>query len=388
MRTRFRLSVLVPLFVFSILLGGSGSPAIAGASCQLSIVEWPYYDDPNLWEGFAKDSKDCTDVEMRWQIFEKDSVILNEVKSASPGTYDVVHPYTSWMQMYVDKGLVEVIDTGRLKNWNKVPEALKVIGRCGTSEHELRCPAALNGKQLFVPFDIGLSSILYRTDKVEKVHSWSWLIDDRYKGKISMFKDGPSAVAVSTYIHPDKYNEKNITPEQLDEIKQEWIRQKPLNLKYWDHELDLINDMIEDRVWMAYAWPSAYDAVRAGLKEKVQAGKIEKDADVSYADPIEKRASWVGVYGIVKGTNSPDLALQFIDNKLSDSTSMYLVNNFHYAVSNKEVMRTTTDATVKELFPDDVEIATVLFQQTNFTPELSYEQHDEWPKMWDRVLAH
>ena len=55
--------------------------------------------------------------------------------------------------------------------------------------------------------------------------------DPKYAGHISMWDDGPSAVSVSSYIHG--WDETKITPDQLAQIKQEWIDQRKLNLTYW-----------------------------------------------------------------------------------------------------------------------------------------------------------
>ena len=54
------------------------------------------------------------------------------------------HPYTGWLQFYVDEGMVEEIDTTKLKNWDKVPDSFKALGQ-------------FNGKQYFVPWDWGFT---------------------------------------------------------------------------------------------------------------------------------------------------------------------------------------------------------------------------------------
>jgi spermidine/putrescine-binding protein len=387
MKTLFHFFIPV-LLVLGLLSNGS-----AAAKTKLRVADWDYYDDPLLWQNFADTLKNThKDVEVEIKpTFDSDSLIYAAIEGAPKGHYDVVHPYTSWLQVYVDKGLVIPIDTHKLTNWKYVPDRLKAIGRCGDSKYELRCSP--KGTQYFIPWDIGFSSILYRTDKVEKVRSWDRLLrgDKDLRKRMSMFNDGPSAVAVSSYIH--KYDETKITPEQLNKIQNEWVRQKSLYLNYWKTETPLVQDMTDDRVWIAYAWPSAYDAVKKGLKEKVEAGKIEKSADVAFAfgdqdagaDPMEKRASWVGVYGIVAGTNNLELAYEFINDKLAYETSMNLVDNFHYAVAQQDVMSKIIDPTVKELFPSD--IASELFDKSNFTPELTYQQHSDWPRMWDNVKA-
>ena len=45
-----------------------------------------------------------------------------------------------------------------------------------------------------------------------------------------------------------------------------------------------------------------------------------KGVPVAYANPKEGRNSWVGVYGIRKGTPNLELALKFLDDKLANAT--------------------------------------------------------------------
>ena len=66
---------------------------------------------------------------------------------------DIFHFYTGWQQFYVDEGLVKEIDTSKLTNWDKVPRQFKEMGQ-------------VDGKQYFIPWDWGFTSILYNTDQV------------------------------------------------------------------------------------------------------------------------------------------------------------------------------------------------------------------------------
>ena len=124
---------------------------------------------------------------MSFQFGSTDAEIYGHMK-ASPEQYDLFHPYTGWLQFYVDEGLAQEIDTTKLKNWDKVPDAFKAIGQ-------------VNGKQYFMPWDWGFSSILYRTDKIPSVDSWTSCSTRSTRATSSMWDDGPGAVTVSSYIH-------------------------------------------------------------------------------------------------------------------------------------------------------------------------------------------
>jgi len=185
-----------------------------------------------------------------------------------------------------------------------------------------------------------------------------------------MWDDGPGAVTVSSYIHG--WDETQITPEQLAQIKDEWITQRGLNLFYWAGEPELVEGMAGGDVWVAYAWQGAYATL------------LGQGVPVAYANPQEGRNSWVGVYGIRKCTPNYDLALKFLDAKLAEATGNNVVNLFYYGHVNRDVMNGITDETLKRAFSiDDPDI----LQKTNFTPDLTAEQRDAWTAMWAEVKA-
>jgi spermidine/putrescine transport system substrate-binding protein len=322
-------------------------------SGSLTVLDWAGYDAPDFWVDFQNAYPEAS---VSFEIGASDADIY--AKMAAGDQADVFHPYTGWLQFYVDEGLVEEIDTSRLENWDSVPDSFKAIGQ-------------INGRQYFVPWDWGFTSILYRTDKVaEPVTSWSALFDERYAGHISMWDDGPGAVTVSSYIHG--WDETAITPDQLDAIREEWISQRDLNLFYWAGEPELIEAMTSGDVWVAYAWQGAY-AVLLG-----------EGIPVAYAEPVEGRNSWVGVYGIRKGTSNLDLALRFLDSKLALATGNNVVSLFYYGHANASVMAGITDETLVEAFA--INDPGVL-DRTNFTPNLTAEQRDAWTAMWSEVRA-
>jgi spermidine/putrescine transport system substrate-binding protein len=320
-------------------------------SGKLSVFDWSGYEEPGFWTDFGKKYKNV-DVSFP-AMGGSDADIYNGIKTGT-NTSDVFHPYTGWLQFYVDEGLAAEIDTTKLKNWDKVPESFKALGR-------------FNCKQYFVPWDWGFSSIVYRTDKIPKVDSWSALLDPAYNGHIMMWDDGPGAVTVSSYIHG--WDETAITADQLAQAKTEWTAALKANPTTWLGEPDLIAGFQTGDVWAGYGWQSAY-------------ATLLPDLPMAYADPKEGRNSWVGVYGIRKDSPNYDLALRFLDEKLGFATGEYLVNTWYFGTSNADVIAAITDENLKEAFSvDDPSI----LQHTNFTPNLTAAQRDAWIAMWSEA---
>lgn len=336
---------------------GSASPAASAAAQEpneLLVLEWSGYEAEDFWIDFREANPE-TDVS--FEFGDTDANILAQMQAGSQA--DIFHFYTGWQQFYVDHGLVREIDTSKLSNWDKVPESYQELGQ-------------VDGKQYFVPWDWGFTSILYNTEHVDEVTSWDVLFDEQYAGHVSMWNDGPGAVTVSSYIHG--WDETEITDEQLAQIEQEWIEQKPLNAFYWSGEYtDLCPAVQDGTVWVAYAWQGCYaTALAAG-------------DPVAYANPEEGRNSWVGLYGISADTDSYELALEFLDMKLAEASCGNAVTLFYYGCANEDVMAGIEDPVLIEAFGIN---DPAILERTNFTPNVTEEQRAEWTAMWERVQAN
>ena len=125
MKAVVRQSVLALLLLFAALPGAlrNSAPAVAGESGQLNVLDWPGYDAEDFWIDFK--SK-YPDVKVKFEIGASDADIYGKIKAGSQA--DIIHPYTGWLQGYVDEGLVEEIDVSKIPNWDKVPDNLKKIG--------------------------------------------------------------------------------------------------------------------------------------------------------------------------------------------------------------------------------------------------------------------
>jgi len=345
--------------------GSSGSPGASSGATEspaasvvepneLTVLEWSGYEAEDFWTDF----KTATNVEPGFEFGISDADILSLMEGGSEA--DVFHFYTGWQQFYVDEGLVQEIDTSKLTNWDKVPDSFKELGQVG-------------GKQYFLPWDWGFTSILYNTNHVDgAITSWDALFDDTYSGHISMWDDGPAAVTTSAYIHG--WDETTITDDQLATIENEWKAQKPLNLLYWTGEYDDFCPAVQSGdIWVAYAWQGCYATVL-----------YDESQPVAYANPTEGRNSWVGLYGISTQTDSYQLALTFLDNKLATLTCGNAVTLFYYGCANQEVMDGVTDPVLIQAFGID---DPAILESTNFTPPVTQAQRDAWTAMWARVKA-
>ena len=328
-------------------------PPATAAPSKLSVLEWAYYEVPEMWVEFGEAHPD---VEVTFNFGASNPDIF--AKTLAGSGEDIVHFYTPDLQYYVDEGLIQPIDTSKLTHWDEVPDGFKES-------------CTIDGVVYCVPWDWGFSSILYRTDKIpEGIDSWTALFDEKYAGHVSMYDDPTSAVPVGAYLLGT--DEGNLTDEQLEEIKQLWIDQRDLNVFYWVDEPTLEAGFTSGDVWLAFAWNGAYYRL------------LNAGVPVAYADLKEGRASWVGQYAISATTENYDLALEFLDGKLGEQTATHLLVDYAYGHVNPTYFEVVEDANlIKALALDDPSI----LERTNFTVPISAEERDRFVQLWAEVKA-
>ena len=352
---------LVPATLVALVVlacgGEKKQPATAALTPEstgtLTVLDWAGYEDTSMFIGFHHKYPKVT---VSVAFGESDADIFGKMKAGADAC--TFHIYTGWQPFYVRDSLVQELDTTRFSHWAEVPARFKALGQVG-------------GKQYFVPWDWGYTSILYRTDKVPGgIDSWTALFDPKFKGHISMWDDGPGAVTVATYVKG--WDETKLSEQQLAEIEKMWTDQRKLNRFYWTGEPELVQAMAAGEIWVAYAWQGAYNTL------------LGQGVPVAYAQPMGGRNSWVGLYGIAPACKDKDLAYAFLDEKLSSEQGVGLISAFAYGHVNPAAYKGVTDTNiVKALALND---PTVL-DRTRFTPIVSEADRDHFGQLWARVKA-
>ncbi|TIM61088.1 MAG: extracellular solute-binding protein, partial [Mesorhizobium sp.] len=89
---------------------------------------------------------------------------------------DVAHPCYDKVARWNKEGLLQPIDTKRIKNWDSIFPVFKSLPDLQAGD----------GKVWMVPWDWGNTSILYRTDLVKNPEpSWNLLWDKQYAGRMA-----------------------------------------------------------------------------------------------------------------------------------------------------------------------------------------------------------
>lgn len=329
------------------------APSTTAASGELQVLEWAFYEVPEMWVEFGEA---YPEVNVEFSFGASDEDIYSKILAGSGE--DVIHLYTPFLQFYVDEGLIQPVDTSKLSNWDRVADGFK--DSC-----------TIDGVVYCVPWDWGFSSILYRTDMVpDGVESWDALFDPAFEGHVSMWDSGAAAVTVASYLLG--IDERDLSDEQLQQVRDMWIDQRDVNLFYWTDEPELEAAIAAGDVWVAYAWNGAYYRL------------LSEGIPVEYADPAEGRNSWVGQYAISADTDNYDLALAFLDGKLGEQTATNLLVDYAYGHVVPDYYGVVEDPNlVQALSLDDPGI----LDRTNFTVPISQDELARFVAVWAEVKA-
>ena len=342
--------------VLALLAGGAGMSTAAQGSGSLTVLDWAGFDAEEFWIDFKNANPD---VDVTFEIGASDADILAKMMAGSQA--DVFHPYTGWLQFYVDEGLVEEIDTSRLTNWDKVPDASR------SSASSTASSTSSPGTGATARSSTG------PTGSRRRVESWAALLDPEYSGHISMWDDGVAARSTSPrYIHG--WDETNLTDEQLEQIKQEWIdaaRAQPLLL-------------------VGRAGAGRGDGLRRRLGRLCLAGRLRAAAGrraCRSPTPTRRKAATPGsaYYGIRKGTENLDTALRLPRRQAGRGDR----------AATSSSCSTTAPPTRTSWTPSPTRAERGAARSTTrqcstaptSRPNLTAEQRDAWAEMWVDVKA-
>src|SRR5688500_17260642 len=91
------LAILLIVFMFLV-----GSNLAQDTSGELTVLEWAYYEVPEMWADFGEA---YPDVEVTFNFGASDEDIF--AKTLAGSGEDIMHFYTPFLKFYVDEGLIQ-----------------------------------------------------------------------------------------------------------------------------------------------------------------------------------------------------------------------------------------------------------------------------------------
>ena len=215
---------------------------------------------------------------------------------------DVMGPCAYEFPRWQEAGLIQPIDTSKLKNWNKIATALRALPDVDAGD----------GKVWFVPHYWGNTSVTFRTDLAPEYvgrESWEILFDPKYRGRVAVLEGVDDTVPfIAHMIGVDAYNMSAEDWQKVQAKLRELINQARF---VSSDNTSLAQGLASGELVAAMSWRTVYATLK---REGVQ---------VAYMNPPGGIFTYVCGLVVHKDAKNYDKALALIDSSISDEAAHY-----------------------------------------------------------------
>ena len=285
-------------------------------------------------------------------VFEaKGSAAVLQKAASSPESFDLYEQWSDSINILWQANAIQPIEIDRIKNWKEINTITKTgklnkNARVGLGDAPYRIlnvqkdntlGSTHTGLASFMPYVHNVDSFGYNTNIIPKgipyeTESWSWLLDDRYKGKVGLINaptigifDAALAAEASNLM---KFKDMgNMTTEEIDKLFSILTKKKQEGhfAGFWNSVPQSIEYMVKKRV-----------AIQSMFSPGVS-GARGQGIPVTYSSPKEGYRAWHGVMCMSSKTKGAvkDAAYEYMNWWLSGYPGAFIAKQGYY-ISNPE----------------------------------------------------
>lgn len=226
------LALLTMAFILIIaFIPAGGKSASKG---KVYVYNWGDYIDESVNELFEKE----TGIEVVYSQYATNEEMYAKIM-AGGSNYDVIIPSEYMVERMANEGLLHPLDKDLLPNYEKIDDRFKNLPYDPENMYA-------------VPYMWGTMGIVYNTTMVdEPVDSWEIMWNPKYKGQIFMYDSERDSIMVALKKLGYSMNTRNL--DELNEAKQELIKQKELGVVYVGDEGKGMMENNEAALMLAWA---------------------------------------------------------------------------------------------------------------------------------------
>jgi len=328
------------------------APALAAD--KLTYFTWSGYELPDFNKSFLAAHADGVEA----SIFSDDDDAFTKVKAGFHP--DIAHPCYDKIARWNKEGLLQPIDTKKLKYWDKIFPVFK----------NLPDIQAGDGKVWMVPWDWGNTSITYRTDLIKNPEmSWNLLWDKQYAGRISTIDavhDTPVVAAIVAGVNPF-----DMSAADMEKVGAKLREQRPLLRGYTTDPTSVQQSLASGELVAAMTWNDAATAL------KKQGVKVE------FMKPKEGMLTWACGFVLLKDAKNVDLAYEFMNSRMEPESSKELLTQYGYGSASSAAFALVPKEELERIqIPADPD---AVLKSTVFTGPM--KQNDDIAKLFEKVKA-
>ena len=352
-RDLLRLLAAVGLASSAEALLGRGAAAQAQ---DLTMVIWEGYADPSFAEKFEQEN----DATISATPMTSSDDAFARIQAGGGSNFDLVSASNDVSQRLIDAGLVQPIDPSRLSNYNDLFPQFQ------------RPSYITKDDQLYgANFAWGPTLMIYNSEEVtEAPTSWRALLDERYEGRISTWNAPIQIAQYALLLDPKPENPYELDDEQLAQVKDLLLQQRPLIRTYWNYGDELKQLIASGEVVISDAWP--YVAV----------GSREAGLPVVEVIPSEGVTGWSDSWMLTAGAQNVDLAYKWMDYMIGPDGQLGVLRNNNYAITNRVVIDGLDAQLRTDLRMDNIEEGYDQILMWRNVPN-----YDKWLQVWQEATT-
>lgn len=267
---------------------------------------------------------------------------------------DVVEVCLDEMRPLTARGLLRPVDPAGIPDWDQ----LVFRDAAGVRDGE---------QVLVVPLSAGPQGLIYDSSKVKQgqVGSFKDLFDERFADRVALEADYELPAIAETALALGIEDPMNLTPEQLDEVKQYLIDHRDQFRSLWRSDADVVNLFRSGEIVLADGGP--------GLTERIRRTGVP----AKWVAPVERPLSWVCGLSIASDAQNIDAAYRLINWQASPEAQAIRADS-GYVVTNPAAIPLAKPGSRSTADPKSIE---------NAIPETEPPRYQEWSRAFREFQA-
>ncbi len=336
-----------------------------GVGGTMQYLSWEGYDLPDCMKAW----QDENDLVMESTYIGDHSEIQAKLASAGGTTYDVVTYYQGYYDLYRDElEILQPLDKSKISNFENLYERFRTQDFWVDEQ----------GKVWGVPFTWGAEGCNYNADEIDAPESWNDLLKPEFENRIAMVDDSNGAIVIAARIlgYGDQLPE--LTPNQLEEVKQYLLQVKSHARAIAPSFGDMADLLVSGEAVASFP---GWAAVNVWTKER--------GANIQHTIPEEGGFTFIDAFAIPAVADNVETAHAWINQTITPETQACQAAALAAAVVNPDAVPFLDEDTAKLYDYENIE---QLFEKApvySLPPRESeqYATYDQWLQMWEEVKA-
>ena len=345
MKTRKSIILLVLLLLIGAVASGCGNE-----KPSINVYNWGDYIDETVIKDFEKEYG----IKVNYSMFATNEDMYVKLKQSGE-SFDVIFPSDYMIEKMIREDMLVKINKDNVPNINNVDEKFFGLDFDPNNDYS-------------VPYMWGTVGIIYNKTMVDDVvDSWDILWNEKYKDQIIMLNSQRDSIAVALLKLGYSMNTRDVN--QLEEAKQELIKQRPLVWAYQGDEVKIT--MISGDAALAVVWSG--DAV----------AMIRENPDLEYVIPKEGTNLWFDSMVIPSSTKNKEGAEKFINFMSRPDIAARNTDYIGYSTPIPEAI---------ELLPEDIRNSKVAYPSKEEMGETEVFKDpadiiSEYDRIWTELMS-